>query len=109
MGMEQIILSTETNEVVSARARKLGVPVLQAVADKKAAVETLLKERGLAREQVIFVGNDINDAEAMVSVGWPIAPADACGQIKKIAKVVLATPGGQGVVRELLNLLSRRS
>ena len=105
MGLPQVILSTETNPIVAARARKLGIPVLQALANKKNAVEALLKERKVAREHVVFVGNDINDEEAMLSVGWPIAPADACSQIKKIARIILSTQGGHGAVRELLDLL----
>ena len=105
MGIPQVILSTETNPIVTARALKLGIPALQAVSNKKNVIETLLKERHVAREHVIFVGNDLNDEGAMLSVGWPIAPADACPQIKKIAKIVLSTRGGHGVVRELLDLL----
>ena len=56
-------------------------------------------------KHVIFVGNDLNDEEAMMMVGWPVAPADACPQIKKIAKHVLSTKGGHGVVRELWDIL----
>jgi YrbI family 3-deoxy-D-manno-octulosonate 8-phosphate phosphatase len=108
MGIAQIILSTETNPIVASRARKLGIPVVQAVKDKKKAVETILKDRKIDRKHVIFVGNDLNDKEAMLSVGWPIAPADAYGQIKKIAKIVLSTKGGDGVVRELLDLLKEK-
>ena len=105
LGIAQVIVSTEKNSIVAARAKKLGIPVLQAVMDKKKSVEALLKERGIAKEDVVFIGNDLNDAEAMAFVGWPIAPLDACPQIKKIAKIVLSTSGGAGVVRELLNLL----
>ena len=55
--------------------------------------------------RTIFVGNDINDLQAMKSVGYPIAPADAHDRIKNIAKLILNTNGGHGVVRELANLL----
>jgi 3-deoxy-D-manno-octulosonate 8-phosphate phosphatase (KDO 8-P phosphatase) len=106
-GIPQIILSTETNPIVAARAKKLGIPVFHAVEDKKAALETILKDRKVDRKDVIFVGNDLNDETAMRLVGWPIAPADACSQIKKIAKIVLSTQGGDGVVRELLDLLEK--
>lgn len=108
MGIPQMIISTETNLIVKARAKKLGLPVLQAVGDKKAAVETVLKDRKVDRKHVVFVGNDLNDEGAMLSVDWPIAPADACEGIKKIARVVLSAKGGNGVVRELLDLLRER-
>jgi len=105
MDIQQIIISTETNPIVTARAQKLGIPVLQAVTDKKSVVEALFKEREISREHVVFVGNDLNDEAAMLSVDWPVAPADACPQIKKIARIVLLTKGGKGVVRELFDLL----
>jgi len=108
MGIPQVILSTETNAIVATRARKLGIPVIQSINNKKNAVEMLLKERNVRGEQVIFVGNDLNDEQAMLSVGWPIAPADACSRIKEIAKVVLVSRGGHGVVRELLDLLTEK-
>ena len=105
MGIPQMIISTEANSIVAVRAKKLGLPLLQAVADKKGTIENLLKEKGILPEQVMFVGNDINDEGVMLFVGWPIAPADAVAPIKKIAKIVLSTTGGNGVIRELLDIL----
>ena len=105
MGIAQIIVSTETNPVVRARAKKLGIPLMQSVDDKKKAVKQYLKKNKIPREKVIFVGNDINDKEAMEFVGWPVAPFDAHKDIRAIAKVTLSTKGGYGVVRELLGKL----
>ena len=106
LGLAQIIISTERNSVVGARAKKLGLPVLQSVADKAAAVRQYLAENGFQPAEVAFVGNDLNDLAAMRTVGWPIAPADAQPEVKKIAKVVLKAKGGRGVVRELFGLLA---
>ncbi len=108
MGIPQMIISTEANPIVAVRAKKLGIPVLQAITDKKAAVEKVLKERKIDPKHVIFVGNDINDEGAMRLVGWPVAPADAYLSIKKIAKVVLSVKGGHGVVRELWDILRKK-
>jgi len=105
MGIPQITISTEKNPIVAVRAKKLGIPVVQAVEDKKKVVERILKERKIDRKDVVFVGNDLNDEGAMRLVGFPIAPADASKPIKKIAKIVLSTRGGYGVVRELWDLL----
>ena len=105
MGIAQIIVSTETNPVVMARAKKLNIPLMQSVADKKKVIERYLEKNKIRKENVIFVGNDINDKEAMEFVGIPVAPADADIAIKKIAKIVLSAKGGCGVVRELLDKL----
>ena len=105
MGIKQLIVSTEANPVVLVRAKKLGIPVINAVSDKKRAVEEYLKQEKINKTSVAFVGNDINDKEAMEYIGWPIAPADAHAEIKKIARIVLKTKGGYGVIRELLDRL----
>jgi len=105
MGIEQIIVSTEASPVVRARAKKLNIPFMESVGDKKKVVEKYLRKKKLCRQNVIFVGNDLNDKEVMEFVGWPIAPVDARREIKKIAKIILSTKGGFGVVRELLDKL----
>ena len=51
----------------------------------------------------MFVGNDLNDLEAMKIVGYPIAPSDAVQEVIKVAKMVTNSKGGDGVIRELLN------
>jgi YrbI family 3-deoxy-D-manno-octulosonate 8-phosphate phosphatase len=100
-GVPQLILSTETNPVVTARANKLGVDVVQDVSDKAAAVTEWIMARGLDPERVAFVGNDVNDLPAMGRVGWPVAVADARPEVKAAARVVLQHNGGEGAVREI--------
>ncbi len=109
MGIPQMIVSTETNPVVGARAGKLQIGLIRAVEDKKAVIRDYLKKNKIRKEHVIFVGNDINDKEAMEYVGWPIAPANAHGDIKKIAKIILDSRGGHGAIRELLDILKSGS
>ena len=104
-GIEVIILSTETNSVVSARAKKMELECIQSCGDKATAVQSIMDMRALIREQVMYVGNDTNDLEAMKLVGHPIAPADAHPGILAIASLVTKAQGGEGVVRELADLL----
>jgi N-acylneuraminate cytidylyltransferase len=96
-----LILSTETNPVVSARARKLGVDVEQGSADKAAALSTWASERGIPMDRIAYLGNDVNDLGCLELVGWPIAVPDAHPEVLASARVVLAAPGGAGAVREL--------
>lgn len=97
-----VILSTEHNPVVSARAAKLGVPVIQAVEDKAATVKRYCRKRGVALARTLFVGNDLNDLAALRSVGIAVCPADAHPDVRAACSVILETPGGAGVVRELV-------
>ena len=101
----QVIISTEKNPVVQKRAEKLGIPVSHSVDDKKDFVASYLKEKNIDSRNVVYVGNDINDLEAMKIVGLPIAPADAHRAVKRIAKYTTRARGGEGVVRELLDII----
>ena len=106
LGVGSMVLSTETNPVVSARAKKLCVECVQGVGDSKwATLRAIFAERGIDCDQVAFVGNDTNDIDAMKLVGHRVAPADAHPQIRAIATMVTDSSGGQGVVRELADLL----
>lgn len=100
-GVPILILSKERNPVVTARATKLQVEVLQGIDDKAAALEHWLTERRIAPEHVGYVGNDINDLPVMRIVGWPIAVADARPEVLCAARVVLQNAGGSGAVREV--------
>ena len=105
MEIPQMILSTETNSVVSLRAKKLGIPVLQGVDDKKTVLLNYCKSNNINPKGVLYVGNDINDKDVMETVGYSVATADAHHSIKSLAQMVLDTKGGQGVVRELADKL----
>ncbi|MEV0994191.1 N-acetylneuraminate synthase family protein [Nonomuraea sp. NPDC050202] len=100
-GVKVLIMSTEQNPVVAARARKLGVPVLQGLADKRTVLRDWLRIEGLDPARVAYVGNDVNDLGPMGEVGWPIATPEAHPRVRAAARVVLTTAGGSGAVREL--------
>ena len=101
-GIPLLILSTETNPVVSARARKLHVPVLQAIDDKAQALAGWARDEGIALDDIAYLGNDVNDLGPMAIVGWPVAVADAHPDVAAAARIVLERAGGDGAVRELI-------
>lgn len=101
-GIKQVIFTTETNRVVEARAKKLNIPVIKGLDDKKKTLLSYCEDHEIPLESVVYVGNDINDMEAMKSVGYPVCPADATEEVKKISKIIITVPGGAGVIRELL-------
>jgi len=108
LGIKQIIISTEKNPVVSARASKLGIKCLQAINNKKNALINYCKINDIDLKQVAFVGNDINDKEAMEITGITFCPTDAHESIKAIANYILKTKGGYGVIRELLDFIIKQ-
>ena len=105
-GVKQIIISTEKNPIVTSRAKKLEIDVMQDIKDKKSAVMTICDNMNYDLSKIIFVGNDVNDLEAMKSVGIPIAPSDAHKEILNIATIITRAKGGDGVIRELFDLIN---
>ena len=107
-GPEFLIISREPNPVVSARAAKIRVPVMQAVMDKAIAVQNLLVEMNIDPAQVIFMGNDVNDLPTLPLVGCFVAPGDAQPEVLRRADLVMKNYGGHGAVRELCDILLKR-
>ncbi|WP_375082103.1 cytidylyltransferase domain-containing protein [Microbacterium sp. CR_7] len=101
-GIPMLILSTEVNAVVRARAEKLRVPVLHGIEDKESALRGWAEENGIALDEIAYLGNDVNDLPAMRIVGWPVAVANAHPRVLAEARVVLTRRGGRGAVRELV-------
>mgnify|MGYP003730348713 CR=1 FL=1 len=86
LGIQQIILSTETNPVVAARAEKLDLFCIQGVDNKAQALTEYCNVRQISLSHVAYVGNDINDLDVMNLVGFPICPRDAQKEILNISK-----------------------
>lgn len=109
LGIRQIILTTETNRVVEVRAKKLGIPVVKGVSNKKETLIACCKQNNIHLQDVAYVGNDLNDLEVMKIVGFPLCPSDACEEIKSISKIVLSIPGGGGVAKDLIRYIDKNS
>ncbi|GAA1991021.1 hypothetical protein GCM10009718_30950 [Isoptericola halotolerans] len=105
-GIPLLILSKETNPVVTARARKLGVDVLQGIDDKETALRDWCAANRLDPDRVAYVGNDVNDLPALRVVGWPVAVADAHPDVLAAARVVTEARGGHGAVREICDRIT---
>ncbi len=96
------ILSTEKNQVVTARANKLKIPVLQGIDDKVESIKQLAEQKKFNLQNIFYVGNDLNDYKVMQLCGHTACPKDSHEKIKQISDVILKTHGGKGVVREVL-------
>ena len=107
LGIEAVIISTESNPVVSARARKLKIRCMQDCSDKRKALEDIAKEKGVSLSEVAFVGNDINDLECLTKVGLPIVVNDAHQDVISIARYQTMHSGGYGAVREVCDLFEQ--
>jgi YrbI family 3-deoxy-D-manno-octulosonate 8-phosphate phosphatase len=106
LGYPIVVISTESNPVVSARCRKLSVECVQGVSDKPAALKDWLGELGIDPAACAFVGNDENDVACLEMAGLAVVPADAHAAARRVADVVLRARGGRGAARELCDLIA---
>ena len=101
-----VVFSTERNPVVAARCEKLGLPYEQGLGDRKVdALRRYCTERGIDLDEVMFVGNDVNDLDCMRAVGFGVAVADAVPEVRAAAHAVVSRNGGDGALRELADAL----
>jgi YrbI family 3-deoxy-D-manno-octulosonate 8-phosphate phosphatase len=100
-GIPMVVLSTEPNPVVSARCRKLELPVIQGSSDKPTALRQLIQEYQVNPSNVVYLANDINDLPCFPLIGCAVVVADAHPQVLAQADVILTHTGGHGAVREL--------
>jgi 3-deoxy-D-manno-octulosonate 8-phosphate phosphatase (KDO 8-P phosphatase) len=107
LGIEQMILSTETNPVVSARAEKLDLFCLQGVDNKAQALTEYCNVHHISLSNVAYIGNDINDLDVMELVGTTFCPEDAHVSIKEFSQFILSSKGGEGVSREIFDKLKQ--
>ena len=106
-GIKTAIITGRTSDIVKWRANELGISeIYQGIKDKPAALEDLLKKLGLTYENVAYIGDDLNDLECMKLSAVSACPADSVEEVKEVADLVCKSNGGNGAVREFINLLS---
>jgi 3-deoxy-D-manno-octulosonate 8-phosphate phosphatase (KDO 8-P phosphatase) len=100
------IVTGRESELVSVRASELKITeVIQKEKNKIAGINKLIEKYKVSYEEIAYFGDDLPDISAMVKVGFPVAVANACEEIKKVACYVTEKKGGQGAVREGIELL----
>jgi len=107
-GFKAVIISTETNPVVAARARKMKLPYFHGIGDKASTLKAYLDKESVPAEETIYIGNDVNDLSCFPVVACAVAVADAVAEVRRKADQVLSLPGGHGAVREVCDILLRR-
>jgi len=105
-GLITALITMEHAKLVLRRAEKLAVPEVHlGVQDKLAVLRALAAKYHLTLRQVAYIGDDVNDLEALRSVGFSAAPADGLPPILKVVHYVCRKKGGAGAVREVADLI----
>ncbi|MCF0129299.1 MAG: HAD-IIIA family hydrolase, partial [Pseudobutyrivibrio sp.] len=102
------IITGEDRELNLRRAKKLKIDEISSgVKDKKAELDRLCQKYNVAPENVAYIGDDINDIEVIKSVGLGCAVKDAAQSVLDCASLITKAKGGQGAVREVIEMIIR--
>lgn len=105
-GIQVAIITTSKSDVVAHRAKELRIEKYFPGSKNKLEVyDNLLKEIGLADENVCYVGDDLVDLPLLKRVGFAVAVGDAVDEVKEQTHYVTKTPGGRGAIREVAEII----
>jgi len=105
-GYKTAILSARSTGSVTARAKDLKMNrIYQNARPKIKVYNKLIRELKIKDDQVCFIGDDLPDIEVLKRVGFSVTVPNAAGEVKKIVDYVAKSEGGQGAVREVIELI----
>jgi len=105
-GLKSGIISGRNSTAVERRAQGLGMSfVVQGVKEKVQAFDDTVAQAGVTNDEVAFIGDDLNDIPLMLRSGFAVAVADAAVEARERAHYVTKLSGGQGAVREVIELI----
>ena len=106
MGNQVAIITGRNSKIVQKRSDELGVQhVYQGIRDKDRVLRELVDSLGLNFYEVAAVGDDLNDYNMLSTVGRSFTPKDGVKEIQQIVNRVLTRNGGDGAVREMIDML----
>lgn len=109
-GVRVGIITGRNSSIVQRRAEELGIEILyQGAKNKLVPYEEILRQTGLSDEQVAYMGDDLVDLPILLRVGFSATVADAVDEVKERVHYVASRPGGRGAVREVCDLMLKRS
>jgi len=105
-GLRTGIITGRTSSAVDRRAQDLKMSyVRQYAKDKIKALDEILADAGVARDECAYIGDDVADIPVMRRVGFAVAVSDAVEETKQAAHYLTELKGGQGAVREACDLI----
>jgi 3-deoxy-D-manno-octulosonate 8-phosphate phosphatase (KDO 8-P phosphatase) len=100
------LISGRESETIRRRAEELGIElVFQKIWNKLEVYEKILVDTELTHDEVAYIGDDLIDIPLLRRVGLAVAVADAVDEVKAAAHLITQRPGGQGAVREVIELI----
>ena len=108
VGLKVGLLSARSSPTTTQRAAQLGITLMyQGVQSKIESYDHIVGEVSVADDEVAYMGDDIVDLAVLERVGLATAPADAVDEVRSRVHWVSSRPGGNGAVRELIEMILR--
>ena len=109
LGIEFGIITGRKSELVEVRAKELKIKYLyQGISEKTVILEEIMKKDGLSKEEIAYMGDDLNDLLIMKKVGLSGTPKDAVDEVIQVADFVSKKNGGSGAVREFIEHILKK-
>lgn len=109
-GIEVLVVTGRECKATEKRMKELGVKQLyQNVKDKTSFLQNFMLEHKVGKQELGYIGDDLNDLKPMLLAGFVACPLDGCDEIKEIANYVSSVKGGDGVIRDVVMYLLRSS
>jgi len=110
IGNQVAVITGRKSEIVKKRVTELGISHLfQGIRDKQKVLLELLENLGLSLNEVAIIGDDLNDYNMLKIAGESFTPKDGVQEIKTLVNTVLSHNGGNGAVREMIDILVRHN
>lgn len=104
-GVEVIVMTSEDSNIVKTRMNKLKLETYLGIKDKYSFLEKIRQEKRIERNEIAYLGDDINDLANICSVKWGIVPSNGVLENKLKADLILSSKGGNGAIREAVNFI----
>ena len=105
-GLQIAVITGRQSPIVERRCEELGITLLQqGVKDKRLALQQMAQQLGLVREEIAYMGDDLNDIPAFKASGLNLVPADAAMEVLAVADIITKASGGRGAVREAITII----
>ena len=105
-GLQIAVITGRQSPIVERRCEELGITLLQqGVKDKRLALQQMAQDLGLVREEIAYMGDDLNDIPAFKASGLNLVPADAAMEVLAVANIITKASGGRGAVREAITMI----
>ena len=105
-GLQIAVITGRQSPIVERRCEELGITLLQqGVKDKRLALQQMAQKLSLVREEIAYMGDDLNDIPAFKASGLNLVPADAAIEVMAVADIITKASGGRGAVREAITMI----